>query len=132
MSAARDRGLTGTDDPFAARREQAVRGVVAPTAPAPVDNDDEDTGDAAEQPVAPPRKRRSGGRQSTRGRSDTEAPKALPMPPKRQRGVRRVQLNTRVTIGTLDRLDAFVDREGTTTQETVEMAISEFLTARGA
>lgn len=55
---------------------------------------------------------------------------ALPMPPRRS-GWGRVQLNTRVRVEVEQLLQRFVDDNHTTVQSSVDLALVEFLAARG-
>lgn len=54
----------------------------------------------------------------------------LAMPARRQTW-RRVQLNTRVRVEVEQTLQRFVDDNQTTVQSSVDLALAEFLTARG-
>ncbi len=55
---------------------------------------------------------------------------AVTMPPRRIRG-ERVQLNARVRIEVEKVLQRFVQDHGTTVQDCVDLALTEFLAARG-
>jgi hypothetical protein len=54
-----------------------------------------------------------------------------PMPARRPRGVPRVQLNTRVRHDIDQLLVRFVAEQSATMQDTVDLALQEFLAARG-
>jgi hypothetical protein len=55
---------------------------------------------------------------------------SVPMPPRRVRG-ERVQLNARVRVEVEQALQRFVREHGTTVQDCVDLALAEFLAARG-
>jgi hypothetical protein len=55
---------------------------------------------------------------------------AVAMPPRRSRG-ERVQLNARVRIEVEQILQRFVSDHDTTVQDCVDLALTEFLAARG-
>ena len=55
---------------------------------------------------------------------------AVAMPPQRSRYA-RVQLNTRVRVEIERLLQRFVDEHNTTVQSSVDLALMEFLAARG-
>lgn len=55
---------------------------------------------------------------------------AVAMPPRRSR-FERVQLNTRVRVEVERMLQRFVDDHNTTVQSSVDLALAEFLAARG-
>lgn len=56
--------------------------------------------------------------------------KVVAMPPQRSR-FERVQLNTRVRVEIEQVLQRFVEDHDTTVQSTVDLALAEFLAARG-
>ncbi|UWP82243.1 hypothetical protein [Dactylosporangium fulvum] len=56
--------------------------------------------------------------------------KAVAMPPQRPR-FERVQLNTRVRVEIEQTLQRFVVEHNTTVQSSVDLALAEFLAARG-
>jgi hypothetical protein len=61
----------------------------------------------------------------------SESTNAAPaMPPRRVRG-ERVQLNARVRVEVEQALQRFVREQGTTVQDCVDLALAEFLAARG-
>jgi pyruvate/2-oxoglutarate dehydrogenase complex dihydrolipoamide acyltransferase (E2) component len=72
---------------------------------------------------------------------DTASPTAVPagagpaglaMPARRRRAKdERVQLSARVRVVVYEQLQRFVDDVDTTVQDTVDLALTEFLTARG-
>ncbi|GAA1505312.1 hypothetical protein GCM10009827_018550 [Dactylosporangium maewongense] len=55
---------------------------------------------------------------------------AVAMPPQRARS-ERVQLNTRVRVEIEQALQRFVEDHNTTVQSSVDLALAEFLAARG-
>ena len=55
---------------------------------------------------------------------------AVAMPPQRPR-FERVQLNTRVRVDIEQTLQRFVEDHNTTVQSSVDLALAEFLAARG-
>jgi hypothetical protein len=61
---------------------------------------------------------------------EVEMPAALAMPARRQQ-LSRVQLNTRVRVELEELLQRFVADHDTTVQSSVDLALVEFLAARG-
>jgi hypothetical protein len=61
---------------------------------------------------------------------EVEMPPALAMPARRQQ-LSRVQLNTRVRVELEELLQRFVADHDTTVQSSVDLALVEFLAARG-
>jgi hypothetical protein len=61
---------------------------------------------------------------------EVEMPPALAMPARR-RQLPRVQLNTRVRVELEELLQRFVTEHDTTVQSSVDLALVEFLAARG-
>ncbi|MEV4758846.1 hypothetical protein AB0J86_27630 [Micromonospora sp. NPDC049559] len=67
-----------------------------------------------------------------RDEADRHVPTPKPaMPARRPRGVPRSQLNTRVRHDINALLARFVTEQSATVQDTVDMALQEFLAARG-
>ena len=75
--------------------------------------------------------KRSGEGHGVRGVPDVVGTNAPAMPVRRAPRIPRVQLNTRVRHDIDQLLVRFVAEQSATVQETVDMALTEFLAARG-
>ena len=154
-SPTRARGL-GDTDPLAKRRaarEAAISGVtgktrgktneappragkpqaVEPPAPEAAEEDAPPEEDKEEKPPAPSAKTK----RSSKPRNSAPRPPAppvaggVPMPPPKRGGGARVQFNTRIRPDVSQLLSDFVAKNPATMQDIADMALLEFLAARG-